>query len=52
MLKALPSIDLYVLDGLTNLYDHFGEEKHLSFDQVVNEVTKYCRHHSIQKIDI
>ena len=37
MLKALPKTDLYVLDALCNLYDRFGEEKSIKFDQIYSE---------------
>ena len=51
MLKTLPSTDLYVLDALGNLYDHYGEEKAISFDKITMEIHKYCKKYGITKID-
>lgn len=51
MLKALPQQNLYVLDSLVNLFDYLGEEKALTFDQILEETLGYCKNYGLQKID-
>ena len=51
MVDSLPSQNLYVIDALATLYDHFGEEKQIEFLKIEKEVTNYCKRYSISKIE-
>lgn len=51
MLEKLPQQNRFVLDAMVNLYDNFGEEKALTYEQIQRETIEYCKTNGLDKID-